>query len=75
MELADRKLKEWRSRVIRELLELENLAKHLRDELENGHLRLDQAEIQHGSSDLCSHVMAIETYVDRATGLAEAGIW
>ncbi len=71
-ELAERRLKEWRSRAIRELLELEILAKQLRDELEDNTVRLDQLEER--SSDLNSHVMTFITYVDRSSGLVEAGL-
>lgn len=72
-DLAQRRLREWRSGAIRELLELENLAKSLRDQLEDGSLRIDQMEDH--ASDVNSHVMTLITYVDRASGLAEVGFW
>lgn len=72
-ELVERRLREWKSSAIRELLELETQAKQLRDALENDSMRLDQME--HQASDINSHITTFTTYVDRASFLAEAGLW
>lgn len=73
LRLADRLLKEWRSSAIRNLLELENLAKSLRDQLEKNEVRLDQMEDR--SRDLNLHAMTFTTLVDRSSGIAGLGIW
>lgn len=72
-DLAERRQREWRSRAVRELLELENLAKSLRDRLENSST-LGLEDLIDESSDLNSHVMTFITYVDRSAGLVEAGL-
>lgn len=72
-ELVERRLREWQSQAVRELLELETLARQLRDNLEDGSVRLDQME--HQASDINSHIMTFITLVDRSSGLAEVGLW
>lgn len=71
-ELAEQKLRQWRSGAIRQLLELERVAKELRDRLEEGDT--DLGELVHESSDLNSYAMTFITYVDRTVALQEAGI-
>lgn len=71
-ELVEQKRRQWRSGAIRQLLELETLAKELRDRLESG--EVDLVELVHESSDINSCAMTFTTYVDRSVALEEAGI-
>lgn len=69
----ERKIKMWRSGAIRELLELENAARKLRDLLEDDP-RVDLGALAHEVADINSHTMTLTSYHDRASGLAEAGL-
>jgi len=72
-ELAEQRLREWRSRAIRELLELERRAKHLRNQLEEDpDLRL--SDLSYPATILHGHALTFVTYVDKSTVLAEVGL-
>ena len=70
-ELAGKKLAQWRRETIRHLLDMEKVAKQVRDELEadNTLRSADPA----GIDTLIYHTMSLTTLSDRITGLEEAG--
>jgi hypothetical protein len=72
-ELAERRRREWRSGAIRTLLELETLAKRLRDDLE-ADPRIDIGVCLDEVSGINSQTMTLITYADRCAGLSEAGL-
>jgi hypothetical protein len=69
-ELAERRLREFRSGAIRQLLQLETRARELRDELE-AFPQAELANMVHEIADLHSAVLTVITYADRSAALTE----
>lgn len=68
--LIDKRLNEMRAQAIRHLLETEQLAKQLRDRLEDeGNTLVD---LVHPLTDLHSHAMNLVGLLDRSMALEEA---
>lgn len=72
-ELANKKLKEWRSGAIRHLYTVEQLAGNLRAHLE-GNNEYSLASILGDLTDLHSEAMTLITLADRSAALGEAGV-
>lgn len=70
--LVQRRLTEWRSQAIRSLLELENAARTLRDQLEDGDIEFGEAAGQ--ISDIHSRSLDVVRLSDMSVGLSEADI-
>lgn len=72
-ELAEKKLKEWRSGAIRTLLEIERQAAQIRRELEDDPREpLSDHMVQIES--LYESTSSLATYLDKSVGLEEAGL-
>lgn len=71
-DLVEKKLKQWRAETIRHLVNMEQVAKEMRDELEDDP-RLDAPDPT-GVDTLIYLTSSITTLADRITGFREAGL-
>lgn len=72
-DLAQKKLREWRSGAIHNLLDIEEMARQIRDRLEADPQR-GLVEEQEWINDLHSEMMGLVSFLDRVVGMEQAGL-